>query len=82
MVSGQKGTGKNEFVKLLQNLTNLNEKQGKKQIKIEEISLNSQVDSTELIGAYDQVDLKRQFSLLSEQVQEFLLFLLETHQHQ
>ncbi|KAL4485768.1 hypothetical protein ABPG72_012308 [Tetrahymena utriculariae] len=64
IVQGKSGSGKNRLVRLLSQL-NSNK-------KLVEFSLNSQTDSSELIGGYDQVDIKRQFSTLNTRVTALL----------
>lgn len=64
---GPSGSGKSDLIKFAANVTGS---------KIYEFSMNSDIDSMDILGGYEQADYSRTFSKYTQQIVEFLLKLV------
>ncbi|KAA8897801.1 hypothetical protein FN846DRAFT_910245 [Sphaerosporella brunnea] len=63
LLVGASGTGKSSMIKLLAAITGA---------ELDQLALNADVDTTDIVGGFEQVDLSRKVSALFKEIRQFL----------
>jgi midasin len=63
LLVGASGTGKSSMIKLLAAITGA---------ELDQLALNADIDTTDIVGGFEQVDLSRKVSALFREVRQFL----------